>query len=117
VPLQWKLCRGCIEVLGKLGFGLTEMQEEFFLLSHKPFRKIKVPKVLSWDLTGYRQQNIVRIWTEDRRFRLLDYAQGRKMIRIALHPRDPHRALEDQLAMIRNTSHIGLSEIFCLILF
>ena len=51
VPPQWKLCRGCIEVLGKLGFGLAEMQEEFFLLSHDPVRKIKVPKVLSWDLT------------------------------------------------------------------
>jgi len=107
VPPQWKLCRGCIEVLGKLGFGLAEMQEEFFLLSHKPFRKIKVPKVLSWDLTGYPEQNIVRIGTEDRRFRLLDDAQGRKMIRIALHPRDSHRALEDQLAMIRELKDQG----------
>src|SRR5712691_871223 len=83
------------------------MQEEFFLLSHKPFRKIKVPKPLSWDLTGYPQQNIVRIKTEDRRFRLLDDAQGRKMIRIALHPRDSHRALEDQLAMIRELKDQG----------
>jgi hypothetical protein len=72
-----------------------------------PFRKIKVPKALSWDLTGYPRQNIVRIRTEDRRFRLLDDEQGRKMIRIALHPRDQHRALEDQLAMIRELEDQG----------
>jgi len=54
------------------------MQEEFFVLSHKPFKKIKVPKVLSWDLTGHPDQNIVSIGTEERRFELLDYKQGRK---------------------------------------
>jgi hypothetical protein len=106
VPPRWKLRRDSIEVSGKLGFGLAEMQEEFFLLSHKPFRKIKVPKPLCWDLTGYPQQNIVRI---DRGFRLLDDTQGRKMIRIALHPRDSHRALKDQLAMIRELKDQGFT--------
>jgi predicted deacetylase len=101
VPPQWKLSSGSIEVLGKLGFILAEMQEEFFLLSHKPFRKIKVPKVLSWDLTGHPDQNIVRIGTEERRFELLDDAHGRKMIRIALHPRDPHKVFNEQIDMIR----------------
>ena len=53
-------------MLEKLGFGLAEIQEEFFLLLHKQFRKIKVPKVSSWDLTGYPEKNIIRISTEDR---------------------------------------------------
>jgi hypothetical protein len=101
VPPQWKLSRLAIEVLELLGFGLAEMQEEFFLLSHKPFKKIKVPKVLSWDLTGHPDQNIVRIGTEERRFKLLDDAQGRKMIRIAPHPRDPHKVFKEQIDMIR----------------
>ena len=101
VPPQWKLSSGSIEVLEKLGFSLAEMQEEFFLLSHKPFKKIKVPKVLSWDLTGHPAQNIVRIGTEERRFKLLDDAQGRKMIRIAPHPRDPHKVFKEQIDMIR----------------
>ena len=61
IPPQWKLSSGSIEVLEKLGFSLAEMEEEFFLLSHKPYRKIKVPKVLSWDLTGHPDQNVVRI--------------------------------------------------------
>lgn len=107
VPPQWKLSSDSIEVLEKLGFSLAEMQEEFFLLSHKPFRKIKVPKVLSWDLTGHPEQNIVRIGTEERRFELLDDAKRRKMIRIAPHPRDPHSALKDQLEMIRELKDQG----------
>ena len=107
VPPQWKLSRGCIEVLGKLGFGLAEMQEEFLLLSHNPVRKIKVAKPLSWDLTGYPEQNIVRIDTEERCFRLLDDAQGRKMMRIALHPRDPHKVFKEQINMIRELKDQG----------
>ena len=101
VPPQWKLSSDSIEVLEKLGFSLAEMQEEFFLLSHKPFKKIKVPKVLSWDLTGHPDQNIVRIGTEERRFELLDDSQGHKMIRIAPHPRDPHKVFKEQIDMIR----------------
>ena len=61
IPPQWKLSSDSIEVLENLGFSLAEMQEEFFLLSHQPFKKIKVSKVLSWDLTGHPDQNIVRI--------------------------------------------------------
>lgn len=53
--------------------------------------------MLSWDLTGFPEKNIIRIGTENRRFKLIDDIQGRKMIRIALHP---HKALEHQLTMI-----------------
>lgn len=107
VPPQWKLSRLAIEQLELLGFGLAEIQEEFLLLSHKRFKKIKVPKVLSWDLTGHPSQNIVRIGTEERRFKLLDDAQGRKMIRIALHPRDPHKVFKKQIDMIRELKDQG----------
>jgi predicted deacetylase len=107
VPPQWKLSSGSIEVLTKLGFGLAEMQEEFFLLSQKPIRKIKVPKVLSWDLTGHPEQNVVRIGTEERRFELLDDVQKRKMIRIAPHPRDPHKVFKEQINMIRELRDQG----------
>lgn len=107
VPPQWKLSSGAIDVLEQLRFVLAEMQEEFLLLSQKPFRKIKVPKVLSWDLTGHPDQNVVRIGTEERRFELLDDAKGRKMIRIALHPRDPHSAFKGQIDMIRELKDQG----------
>jgi len=107
VPPRWKLCTACMDVLNKLRFYLAEMQEEFFLLSRKPFKKIKVSKVLSWYLSGYPEQNIARIGTEDKRFKLLDDPLGKKMIRIALHPRDPHKALVHQLTMIRKLKDQG----------
>ena len=106
IPPAWKLNESSIEVLGKLGFSLAEMQEEFLLLSHKPFKKIKVPKVLNWDSTGHPEKNIPNIGRCDRRFKLL-YHQKLEMIRIALHPRDPYRALEDQLEMIRELKDLG----------
>ncbi len=98
IPPAWKLNDSSIKVLEKLGFGLVEMQEEFLLLSHKPFKKIKVPKISNWDSTGHPEKNIPNIVRDRRRFKLLD--RQTEMIRIAMHPRDPHEALKDQIDMI-----------------
>src|SRR5215204_6611006 len=99
VPPAWKLNDSSIKVLEKLGFILAEMQEEFILLSDKAFRKIKVPKVLNWDSTGYPETNIVNVGKDERRFRLL-MEEEPHVIRIALHPRDPYQALKEQKEMI-----------------
>src|SRR5215211_9504992 len=99
VPPAWKLNDSTIEVLEKLGFSLAETQEEFILLSDKAFRKIKVPKVLNWDSTGYPERNIVNVGKDERRFKLL-MEEEPQFIRIALHPRDPHQALKEQKEMI-----------------
>jgi predicted deacetylase len=99
VPPSWKLNDSSIEVLEKLGFRLAEMQEEFILLSDNAFKKIKVPKVLNWDSTGYPEKNIVNISRDERSFRLL-MKEEPQIIRIALHPRDPHQALQEQKEMI-----------------
>jgi len=106
IPPAWKLNDSSIKVLEKLGFSLAEMQEEFLLLSHKPFKKIKVPKVLNWDSTGHPEKNIPNIVRDRRRFKLLDQ-QKTEMIRIALHPRDPYQALEEQKEMIRELKEQG----------
>jgi predicted deacetylase len=99
VPPAWKLNDSSIEVLEKLGFSLAETQEEFILLSDKAFRKIKVPKVLNWHSTGYPERNIVNVSKDERRFKLL-MEEEPQIIRIALHPRDPHQALKEQKEMI-----------------
>lgn len=99
VPPAWKLNDSSIEVLEKLGFSLAETQEEFILLSDKAFRKIKVPKVLNWDSTGYPERNIVNVSKDERRFKFL-MEEEPQIIRIALHPRDPHQALKEQKEMI-----------------
>ncbi len=99
IPPAWKLNETSIKVLEKLGFILTEMQEEFILLSDNTFRKIKVPKVLNWDSTGYPEKNIINVSRDERRFKLLMKEQP-QIIRIALHPRDSHQALKDQKEII-----------------
>jgi predicted deacetylase len=99
VPPAWKLNDSSIKVLEKLGFILTEIQEEFILLSDKAFRKIKVPKVLNWDSTGYPEKNIINVGKDERRFKLL-MEEEPQIVRIALHPRDPHQALKEQKEMI-----------------
>ena len=106
IPPAWKINNSSIEVLEKLGFSLAETQEKFVLLSHNAFRKIKVPKVLNWDSTGYPEKNIVNISRDERCFNLL-IKQKPKVIRIALHPRDPHAALEEQKEMIRKLKDQG----------
>lgn len=98
IPPAWKLNDSSIKALEKVGFSLAEMQEEFLLLSHKPIKKINVPKVLNWDSTGHPEKNIPNITRDERRFKLLD--KQTQMIRIAMHPRDPPEALKDQIDMI-----------------
>jgi len=82
------------------------MQEELILLSDKTFRKIKVPKVLNWDSTGYPEKNIVNVRRDERSFQLLMKEQP-QLIRIALHPRDPHQALKDQKEIISKLKDQG----------
>ena len=107
VPPAWKLNNSSIKILEKLGFTLAEMQEEFLLLlSDKAFRKIKVPKVLNWDSTGYPEKNIINVHKDERRFKLL-MEEEPQIIRIALHPRDPHQALKEQKEMISELKDQG----------
>jgi hypothetical protein len=76
------------------------MQEEYILLlSHQDFKKIKLPKVLNWDSTGYPEKNIVNVGRDERAFKL-QVEEKPQIIRIALHPRDPTEAIEDQRQMI-----------------
>jgi len=106
VPPAWKLNNSSIKILEKLGFTLAEMQEEFILLADKEFRKIKVPKVLNWDSTGYPEKNIVNVGKDKRRFKLL-MEEEPQIIRIALHPRDPHQALKEQKEIISELKDQG----------
>ena len=95
----WKLNNSSIKVLEKLGFKLAEEQEEYLLLiSQQEFKKIKLPKVLNWDSTGYPEKNIVNMARDERGFKL-QIKERRQIIMIALH-RDPAEAFKDQIQMI-----------------
>ena len=99
IPPAWKLNTGAIEVLEKLKFRLAEEQEEYLLLNSKEFTKIRLPKVLNWDSTGFPKKNAVNMARDQRAFkRYLE--QQQPMIRVALHPRDPAHAQKDQRLIV-----------------
>ena len=84
----------------KLRFKLAEIQEKFILFSpKKKFKKVNVPKVISWDSYADPKRNIVNIAKNRRHFKQL-IKNKVNLIRIALHPRDPVHALNDQIKMI-----------------
>jgi peptidoglycan/xylan/chitin deacetylase (PgdA/CDA1 family) len=100
IPPSWRLNPYSTKVLEKLRFKLAEIQEKFILFSpKKKFKKVKVPKVLSWDSYADPKRNIVNIGKNRRHFKQL-IEDKVNMIRIALHPRDPVHALNDQIKMI-----------------
>jgi len=105
IPPCWQLNINSIETLVKLKFRLTEIQEELVYIFQRTF-KIPVPKVFNWDSCADPEKNIVNIGRNRRRFELL-HKQTIEMIRIALHPRDPYEALEDQKNMLSRLKNQG----------
>ena len=99
IPPAWKLNENSIDILKKVGFDLTETQERLLLLSYDSCKKLKVPKVFNWDSTGYPKKNTINIEKDEKRFKTL-IKQFPPIIRVALHPRDPHAALKEQKDMI-----------------
>jgi hypothetical protein len=65
-----------------------------------------LPKVLNWESTGHPRKNVVNIVRNRRRFKVLA-RQKPKVIRIALHPRDPPQALQEQKEMIVKLKYEG----------
>ena len=99
IPPAWKLNDASLEILEKLGFEFSEMQERLIMISKSSFKKIKVPKVFNWDSTGYPEKNTINVRIDENRFQDL-IKQEPPVIRIALHPRDPKGALNEQKDMI-----------------
>ncbi|HEY6535594.1 MAG TPA: DUF2334 domain-containing protein, partial [Candidatus Nitrosocosmicus sp.] len=99
IPPAWKLNEGSIRGLEKTGFRLAEIQEKFIKIDKTEFKKLVTPKVFNWDSTGFAERNLVNIEIDRKRFDKL-LKEEPAIIRIALHPRDPHDALNQQLDMV-----------------
>jgi hypothetical protein len=69
------------------------------LFLQQEFKKIRLPKVLNWDSTGYLKKSIVNMARDERAFKM-QIEQRPQIIRIALHPRDPAEAIKDQKQII-----------------
>ena len=61
---------------------------------------------MNWDSSGYPEKDIVNVTKDKKSFNRL-IKQKRNIIRIALHPRDPHNALEEQIQMICQLKDLG----------
>ena len=100
IPPALKLNDNSIKVLEKLGFRLAEIQKKFVLISQRQFKKIAIPEVHNWDSYGYpHKKNSVNIKRNTRRFKFLVKKKS-EIIKIALHPRDPFQALNEQLEIV-----------------
>ncbi len=90
--------RAITEVEIRAGLQIFEIQEKFIFITQKKFKKIHVPKVLSWDSYGDQEKNIINVARNKRHFRNLMH-NNVDLIRIALHPKDPRQSLNDQKEM------------------
>ena len=113
IPPAWKLNDNSINILEKVGFVLTETQERFLVLTNKSCKKIRLPRVFNWDSTGYPEKNTINISKDEKRFKIL-IKQIPPIIRIALHPEDPHQALKEQKDMINKLIDIGYKTLRCI---
>jgi predicted deacetylase len=106
IPPAWKLNDASLEILEKLEFKFSETQERLILISKESFKKIKVPKVFNWDSTGFPEKNTINIRIDENRFQNL-IEQEPSIVRVALHPRDPNGALNEQKDMINRLIEEG----------
>ena len=74
-------------------------------------QKIRLSRILNWDSTVHPRKNVISIVKDRRRFKLVAKRKP-KVIRIALHPKDLHDALQKQREMIvklKDKSYIALT--------
>jgi predicted deacetylase len=115
IPPAWHLNRTSIKVLQKLGFKIAETQKVLVLLFTKTYRKLFTSKILNWDSYGHPKLNSKNVSINQHHFKIL-LGSKTKLVRIALHPKDPVKALTDQTKMIsklkaENYTFLSYSEI------
>jgi predicted deacetylase len=102
IPPTWAINKYTMDVLIELGFNLTETEKEILIL-HKNTRL--QTDILNWD-TGIERASRVFLDINKMTYRQ-KVLQNVKMVRIAIHPRDPLRALQDQIEMIKGLKDIN----------
>jgi hypothetical protein len=86
---------------------LAEAKEEILILDIKKTRRLHA-SVLNWDQTGSPQKNKEYLKKNKQLYRL-KLQKNSRLIRIAIHPRDPEEALHDQIEMIQGLKGMNYS--------
>jgi predicted deacetylase len=114
VPPTWAINKPTIDDLIQLGFKLVEGKEEILIIDSKKTRKLHAG-VLNWDQSGSPEKNKEYLTKNKQLYSLEVMQKNSRLVRIAIHPRDPEEALQDQIEMIqglkdKNYSFINYGE-------
>jgi predicted deacetylase len=102
VPPTWAINKPAIEDLIQLGFKLVEGKEEILLIIDSKKTKRLHAGVLNWDQSGSSEKNKEYLAKNKQLYGLEVMQKNSRLIRIAIHPRDPEEALQDQIEMIQD---------------
>jgi predicted deacetylase len=108
VPPTWAINKPTIDDLIQLGFKLVEGKEEILILDSKKTRKLQAD-VLNWDQSGSPEKNKEYLAKNKQLYRLKVMQENSRLVRIAIHPRDPEEALQDQIEIIQDLKHMNYS--------
>ncbi|MDQ3835604.1 MAG: DUF2334 domain-containing protein [Thermoproteota archaeon] len=101
VPPTWAINKPTIDDLVQLGFKLVEGKEEVLIIDHKDTIRLNAG-VLNWDQSGSPQKNKEYLTKNKFLYEVEVIEKKSSLIRIAIHPKDPEEALQDQIEIIQN---------------
>jgi predicted deacetylase len=108
IPPTWAINKPTIDDLIQLGFSIVETKEEILNLDSKKTRRLHA-SVLNWDQTGSPHKNKEYLAKNKQLYRLQIMQENSRLIRIAIHPKDPEEALQDQIEMIQSLKDMNYS--------
>jgi predicted deacetylase len=108
IPPTWAINNSTIDDLIQLGFSILETKEELLIIDDKKTNRLHA-SVLNWDQTGSPQKNKEYLAKNKQLYRLQATQEKSKLIRIAIHPKDPEEALQDQIEMIQGLKDMNYS--------
>jgi predicted deacetylase len=100
IPPTWAINNPTIDDLVELGFTILETKEEILILDSEKRRRLHAG-LLNWDQSGSPQKNKEYLAKNKQLYRLLVMQKNSQLIRIAIHPKDPEEALQDQIEIIQ----------------
>src|SRR5215203_2046596 len=108
VPPTWTINKPTIDDLIQLGFKLVEGKEEILIVDSKNTRKLHAD-VLNWDQSGSPEKNKEYLAKNKQMYELQAMQKNSRLVRIAIHPKDPVEALQDQIEIIQGLKDMNYS--------
>jgi predicted deacetylase len=108
IPPTWAINKPTIDDLIQMGFKLVEGKEEILIIDRKKTKSFHA-SVLNWDQTGSPEKNKEYLTKNKQLYKLEVIQKKSGLVRIAIHPKDPNEALQDQIEMIQGLKEMDYS--------